>query len=118
MAEHNDTGKAAEEMAATWLTEQGYEILHRNWRYSRYEIDIIATKGKFLHFVEVKARKASRYGRPEDHVTRKKFKKLQKAVHQYLYLNPGNPWIRYDILAITLHRDDDPEYFLIEDVFL
>jgi len=74
MASHNELGKEGEELAAKWLSEHGYTILHANWRHSHYEIDIVATKGKFLHFVEVKARKASPFGYPEDSVTKKKFK--------------------------------------------
>ena len=119
MAEHNELGKEGEEMAAKWLTEKGFTVLHRNWRHSYHEIDIVATKGKFLHFVEVKARNASPYGgHPEDSVTKKKFKNLQKAADEYLFLNPGYQWIQYDILSITLYRNKEPGYFFIQDVFL
>lgn len=118
MASHNELGKEGEELAAKWLSEHGYTILHTNWRHSHYEIDIVATKGKFLHFVEVKARKASRFGGyPEDSVTKKKFKNLQKAADEYLFLNPGSDWIQYDVLSITL-TGEEAEYFLIEDLFL
>ena len=118
MALHNDLGKEAEALAAKWLEEKGYAILHRNWRYSHYEIDIVATKGKFMYFIEVKARNFSRFGYPEDSVTKKKFKDLQKAADEYLFQNPGHPWIQYHVLSVTFHRDKDPEFFLIEDVFL
>jgi putative endonuclease len=119
MASHNELGKEGEEMAARWLKENGFELLHRNWRHSHYELDIVATKGKFLHFVEVKARKASAFGgHPEESVTKKKFKNLQRAADEYLFLNPGHQWISYDILSITLQRNGKAEYFFIEDVFL
>lgn len=118
MASHNELGKEGEEMAARWLKGNGFELLHRNWRHSHYEIDIVAIKGKFLHFVEVKARKASPFGYPEDSVTKKKFKNLQKAADEYLFLNPGHSWISYDILSITLLGNKEAEYFFIEDVFL
>lgn len=118
MASHNELGKEGEELAAQWLIAKGYTLLHRNWRYSYHEIDIIATKGKFLHFIEVKARKASSLGNPEDSVTRKKFKYLKKAADEFLYLNPGHNWIQYDILSITLQKNGTADYFLLEDVFL
>ncbi len=118
MASHNDTGKNGEELAAKWLEEKGYTLLNRNWRYSHYEIDIVARKDKFICFVEVKARNFSPFGYPEDSVTKRKFKNLQKAADEYLFQNPGHPWIQYHILSITLHPDKDPEYFLMEDVFL
>lgn len=118
MASHNELGKEGEDLAAKWLAEQGYTILHRNWRHSWHEIDIVASKGDFLHFVEVKSRHYSPFGHPEDSVTKKKFRNLLKAADEYLYLNPGHSWIQYDILSITLHGDGEAEYFLLEDVFL
>ncbi len=51
MAIHNKFGADGETLAAEWLTGKGYEILHRNWRHSHYEIDIIALKNKMLHFI-------------------------------------------------------------------
>jgi putative endonuclease len=118
MALHNELGKEGEHMAMQWLKEKGYEILHLNWRHSHYEIDIVATKENFLHFVEVKARNFSLNGHPEDSVTKKKFSHLKKAADEYLFLNPGYKWIQYDILSITLFSDREAEYFFIEDVFL
>jgi putative endonuclease len=118
MAEHNTFGSDGESMAANWLQEKGYEILHRNWRHSHYEIDIIALRDDMLHIIEVKARHSSPFGYPEDSVGKKKFKSLQRAADEFLFLNPGYKWIQYSILAITLFRDKEPEFFLIEDVFL
>ena len=118
MASHNAVGLDGENLAAEWLKQNGYEIMHRNWRHSYYEIDIIAFKNKMLHFIEVKCRNASSFGYPEDSVTKKKFKYLQRAADEFLFLNPGHKWIQYDILSITLHSHNDPEYFLLEDVFL
>ena len=105
MASHNELGKEGEEKAAQWLVTKGFTLLHRNWRHSYHEIDIIATKGKFLHFIEVKARKASSLGNPEDSVTKKKFKNLQKAANEFLFLNPGYNWIQYDILSISFQKN-------------
>jgi putative endonuclease len=118
MSSHNKIGADGENLADEWLKQRGYEILHRNWRHSYYEIDIIAFKNKKLHIVEVKSRNASPFGYPEDSVTKKKFKNLQRAADQFLFLNPGYNWIQYDILSITLHQNREPEFFLLEDVFL
>lgn len=118
MAVHIEVGKLGEELAVAWLMEKGYAILHRNWRHGKDEIDIIATKGEYLHFVEVKTRNSSPFGYPEDSVTKKKFKKLQRVADEYLFRNPGHEWIQYDVLAITLHQEKEHEYFLLEDVFL
>ncbi|HEX7905196.1 MAG TPA: YraN family protein [Chitinophagaceae bacterium] len=118
MASHNDLGKEGEQMAVDWLLTKEYTILHRNWRHSYYEIDIIATKKEVLHIIEVKIRHHSPFGHPEDSVTRKKFKDLQRAVDEFLFQNPGHKWLQYGILAITLFKDKEPEFFLLEDVYL
>jgi putative endonuclease len=118
MATHNDLGKTGEELAVQYFITRGYEILHQNWRFSHYEIDLIAKKNNKLHFVEVKTRTSSLYGHPEESVTKKKFKYLQKAADEYLHQNKGFKWIQYDILAITLHKNNPAEFFLLEDVFL
>ena len=118
MAAHNDKGKEGEEMAAAWFTEKGYEILHRNWKASYYEIDIIASKNDTLHFVEVKTRKSSKFGFPEDSVTKKKFRDLQNAANQFLNRNPRYKWVQFDILSIIHPGFGEPEILLLEDVFL
>jgi putative endonuclease len=117
MALHNDFGKQAEELAAVWLAAQGYEILHRNWRHSYYEIDIIARKNDRLHIIEVKARQSSWFGYPEESVTRTKFRQLRRAADAYLSRNPGNGWLQYDILSVIIGRGKQPEFFLLEDVY-
>jgi len=118
MASHNELGKDGEELATNWLKEKGYSILHRNWRHSYYELDIVALKNKMLHFIEVKTLNNSPFGHPEDSVTKKKFKNHQRAANEFLFLNPGYKWIQYDILSITFFKNKEPDYFLIEDVFL
>ena len=118
MAMHNDMGKEGEEMAVKWLEENGFTILHRNWTYGKLEIDIIAEKGDKLHIIEVKLRKTAYFGNPEESVTKKKFKRLQKATDEFLFRNPGHKWLQYDILAITLKRDADPDIFFLQDVYL
>ena len=118
MAHHNITGSFGEELAANYLTKQGYIILHRNWRYSYYEIDIIATKNNIIHFVEVKTRRSDTFGHPEDDVSKKKIKFLMSSAEEFLYHNPHWKRIQFDILSLTLNEDKSVDYFLIEDVAL
>jgi putative endonuclease len=118
MALHNDFGRQGEELAISWLQTAGYEVIDRNWRYLHCEIDVVASKGKFLHFIEVKTRHYSPFSHPEDSVTKNKFKKIQKAADHYMFMNPGHDWVQYDILSITLHKHKNHEYFLLEDVYL
>ena len=67
---HNwELGQIGEELAATYLMNKGYRILHRNWNLHRgCELDIVAMKDGKLHFVEVKTRSRAyewKGGRPE-----------------------------------------------------
>ena len=118
MAFHNDLGKNGEMLASRFLETKGYSIVCQNWRFAHYEIDIIATKGKKLHFIEVKTRSSALYGHPEESVTKRKFRHLKNAADEYLFLNPGHRWIQYDIVSITLKKNAAPEFFLLEDVYL
>jgi putative endonuclease len=118
MASHNQLGKEAEQMAVKYLIENGYEILHCNWRYSHYEIDIIAKKNELLRIIEVKALKASAVRYPEESVTKKKFKYLQKAADEFLFQNQQYRHVQFDVLSITINPEKETEFFLIEDVFL
>jgi putative endonuclease len=118
MALHNQLGKEAEQLAVNYLIKNGYEILHCNWRYSYYEIDIIAKKNNLLRIIEVKSLKTSELKYPEESVTKKKFTRLQKAADEFLFQHQHYRHVQFDILSIVLNPQKEPEYFLIEDVFL
>jgi putative endonuclease len=110
-------GVMGENLAAAWLQENGFVLLHRNWRQARYEIDIIATKDQVLHFIEVKTRTSARFGNPENQVNKKKLRHMIDAGVEFIYKNKGWKKIRFDILAIKLYTGPAPEFFFIEDVY-
>lgn len=118
MANHHTTGKKGEHLALQYLQQHGFKILHTNWRFSYYEIDIIAEKDSILHFIEVKTRRSEKFGLPEESVTDTKITKLMKAGEEFLYMNPGWKRIQYDIVSIMLRYQQPVEYFFIEDVSL
>ena len=81
-------GATAEDLAADFLTAKGMNIIKRNFHFGREgEIDIIARDGNILVFVEVKSRRTSDFGTPEDGVTFAKRKFLRRAAEGYLYVN-------------------------------
>lgn len=118
MAFHIDLGKHGEQLAEAYLVNNGFTILHRNWRFSHYEVDIIAMKDGLLHFVEVKSRTSDKFGYPEESVSKKKVKDLLRAVDEYLFLHPQYNNFHLDILSVTAPADAEPAYFFIEDVYL
>ena len=79
------TGKKGEDIAADFLIKSGYEIIERNWHYSKNaEIDIIAKDNNTLVFVEVKTRKSLNYGHPFEAIDINKIKKIHTAILAYL----------------------------------
>ena len=117
MSPHLTTGKSGEDLAMVYLEQKGYEMVERNWRSRRNEVDIIARHGKVLHFVEVKTRTNLDFALPETAVKGPKIKHLKEAAEAYLYLHPEWKMIQFDILSIILKDTGAPNFFMIEDVF-
>ena len=118
MAHHNDTGMFGEKIAAKYLSEKGYTILHQNWRHSHWEVDIIASFKNILHFIEVKTRRTGKFGFPEDDVSEKKIKNLINASEEFLLVSPEWKLIQFDVLSITILKGKPVEFFFIEDVYI
>ena len=95
-------GEKSESVAVNCLKKQGYRIIELNYRTKLGEIDIIAKQGGSLVFIEVKARKSSRFGRPELAVTPKKQRKISMVALYYLKsTKQSNAKARFDVVAIN-----------------
>jgi len=106
MADHNELGKQGELLAKAMLEKLGYRILRANWRFEKYEVDLIAQDGRDLVFVEVKTRETDAFGNPESFVSRKQQQHLAEAVEAWLHLYPEtNVQIRYDVVSVILQKD-------------
>jgi len=87
---NKDKGNLGETLAAEYLQALGYEILERNWHYSRYgEIDIIARDKNTLVFVEVKARRGLAFGHPFEAINPKKVEQVQTIAQAYMVQQAG-----------------------------
>ncbi len=117
MAEHNETGKTGEALAASFLEKRGFEVLHTNFRDGKNEVDIIAAKGNTIHFIEVKTKAGQSLGLPENRVNQAKISRMKRVAENYCYHNPGWKFVQFDILSITMQQGLPEEYFWIEDVF-
>ena len=104
MAEHNELGKKGEQLAVDFLIENNYEIIERNYRFDKAEVDIIAQKGNILAIIEVKTRSTIDFGNPQDFVKPKQIQRLVKAVDEYVTTNNLNVEVRFDIIAIVKER--------------
>ena len=111
-------GKLGEELAADFLEKNGFNIIEKNWRYSRIgEIDIIAFDREILVFIEVKARKSTKFGNPIEAVTESKINKIRTLAEIYLSNNTHLLFesIRFDVVGILLKKDSEIE--LYKDVY-
>ena len=102
MAEHNDLGKWGEDEAALYYEDRGYEILERDWKVGKRDIDLIAlTEGKdTLVFVEVKTRQNNDLQEPEEAVDVKKMRNLAIAANAYAKLHGLDMDVRFDIISV------------------
>lgn len=96
-------GRLGERLAAERLVGCGYRILERNFRCQHGEIDIVAEDEQDLVFVEVKTRRGSAFGRPEEAVTVRKQRKIVQVATCYLDLHEcfERSW-RVDVVAVQL----------------
>ena len=116
MAEHNDLGKKGEEIAAGFLVTKGYQILEKNWRQWRNEVDIIAMDGKCLVIIEVKTRQSNYFGEPEMAVTRDKQKALIRSANAYVRYKNIHCEVRFDIVSVIFSKNTEQIHH-IEDAF-
>ena len=102
----NKLGERGEKYARRWLFFHGYKIIGKNVEMHRGELDIIATRGEYIVFVEVKTRTDDEslqfYGRPARAVNREKKLHIIAAVKEYLYRNPSDKQPRIDIIEVYI----------------
>lgn len=103
MREKDLLGRRGEDAATQYLQQRGYEVLARNWRSGRAEVDIIVVSPdqQTLIFVEVKTRSTDFYGYPELAVTARKMELLYEAADAWQEEMGWTRDIRFDILALT-----------------
>ncbi len=117
MAEHNDFGNLAENLAAEFLLDKDYKILARNFRYQRAEIDIIAELDDLIVVIEVKARSYDTLIEPQEAVTKKKIKAIVMCTDFFLNENSINKEVRFDIITVLPDEQGVLQLNHIEDAF-
>lgn len=95
-------GLEGENIACKLLLTKGYKILHRNFRFRKAEIDIVASFDDKVVFVEVKSRSTKWVENLAELVTPKQRKLLVQAADHYLVSKGITQEARFDI--ITIHK--------------
>lgn len=115
-AHKSKIAREGEQIAATFLTEQGYTILERNWRHSRRgEIDLIAQTGNIVVFVEVKTRTSKTCGDPLESIGRSKQRQIFKLADAYIQRNEFDSATTFRFDAIGIVLTDPPEITHLTD---
>ncbi len=109
----SQVGKEGERIAAEFLVARGHRIMDQNYRFGREEIDIVsfeptpADDGGEIVFVEVKARRGTGFGRPEDAVDAAKQKAIRRVAEAWLHERKLFPSpVRFDVVAVLFEKGE------------
>ena len=117
--EKRKIGNLGEKIAAKFLKKSGYKILERNFVADGNEIDIIASKGELIAFVEVKSRsfKENVQLSPAAAVTPEKQRKIIKTAKYYAAYNAREKILRLDVIEVIIDGKRAKEINHIENAF-
>ena len=115
----NDTGSQAENLALQHLTQQGLELVERNYHCRGGEIDLIMLDKATLVFVEVRYRKSTSFGSALESVNHAKQKRIIHTAQHFLQRQTSNysqSCYRFDVVAIS-PEEHTPEINWLKDAF-
>ena len=117
----NKVGKKGEKYAARYLKKQHCRILARNYRAGRNELDLVVRDGKYIAFVEVKARafdtaEQAALHRPSAAVNAQKRHRTVDAAYAYLRAHPTTLCPRLDVVEVWLDRSKRLKPFRIHHI--
>lgn len=117
MAEHNDFGNLAEDLAVEYLEKKNYRIIARNFRYQKAEIDIVAEFDDMIVVTEVKARSYNTVIEPQEAVTKKKIKSIVMCTDFFMQDKTIDKEVRFDIITVLPDEKGVLQLTHIEDAF-
>ena len=110
-------GAAGENIAAEYLTVEGDVIIDRNWRCRAGEVDLVVKRGHLLVFVEVRARRSSRFGHPLESITPTKIDRMRTVAFAWRDAHPEVPGkTQLDVITVQFHDEGMPLVMHIEGV--
>lgn len=111
-------GDRGEDLAARYLQAHGWEIVGRNFRMGRKEIDLVARRGGVVAFVEVKTRSGLGYGHPLEAITWKKRREIQQVAAAWVdrFGRPEYTY-RFDAVAVQVRGGGAPLVEHVEDAW-
>ncbi len=116
-AKHITLGRRGEDLAAAFFRRVGAEVLVRNYRWGRAEIDSVISYGNSLRFVEVKTRRYPNHGGAQAAVTRKKQGLIMAAAGRYMQEARYDGPFYFDIVTVIVPVDTEHQIFWRKDAF-
>ena len=110
-ADRRALGAEGEARAARFLAARGYRVVDRNVRVGGVEIDLVATRGRLVVFVEVKTRRSRAAGAPEEAVDFRKRERLARGALAWLAAN-GRPGLRARLDVIACEWDGESRWLV------
>lgn len=111
-------GNKGEKRAANFLRKQGYQIIEKNYHSLLGEIDIVAKEGESIVFVEVKTRRSTDFGLPEEALSYDKRRRLSKLALNYLaHRRIEGSNCRFDVVSILMDNNKVKHIELIKNAF-
>ena len=95
-----ELGRFGEERAARYLRLRGYRIMETNYSCRSGEIDLIARRGKYVVFVEVKLRKSAEFAEAREFVTAAKQQRIRTTAALWLSQHETELQPRFDVVEI------------------
>lgn len=101
-------GRQGENIAAEYFRKNGYIIVKRNWRDSRYgEIDIVAENNENIVFVEVRTRRLGAMVSGAESISDAKLGRVKIAAQMFMArFNTDLPY-RVDVIELTAQKTED-----------
>ena len=112
-------GRLGEQKAIEYLKYQGYNVLTKNYRWARGEIDLIATDKNTLVFFEIKTSSLkNRFGSPETWVNSRKQQQIGNTALKYLQEHDlENMDCRFDVIGVIYDGCGNWYFRHIQDAF-
>lgn len=119
-------GRRGEDLARKYLKRRGMKILARNYRCGAGEADLIVLDpsgrrelgAETIAVVEVKTRSSDAYTQPHSAVDAEKRRRLKRIADTYLITHRAEHYnLRFDIVAVVIREDQEPEISYIQDAF-
>jgi putative endonuclease len=111
-----ELGVWGEDEALCFLQRKGYQLIDRNIRFKRWEVDLVLLDGEELVIVEVKARCTAQIGEPWRAVTKSKQRQIINVADRYVQDNRIDRNVRFDIISIV-HNQFQTSIEHIADAF-